>query len=253
VGLISLTFDDGLRCQFSKAVPVLDTYGLPATFFLTANQDSIHEAWNGHKHEWWKIDWRDEDVAALRRLIDNGHEVGSHSLTHRLEHIQRDPVAEACESKELIEGWLGTKIRSFCYPYYRSHPYLANAVKNAGYEQARGGFRGSYYTVPADRSFDKFNIDCRQVSLDDKASNWVRHGCWHVLTFHAVGTDRDGWEPISVEQFEILMAEIAGYRDLGIVEVLTFNDAAARFQSRPCPGTLTEGTARLAAHPLQNR
>jgi hypothetical protein len=70
----------------------------------------------------WKIDWHDHDIAALKRLIHNGREMGSHNLTHQLKHIQRDPIAEASESKKLIEGWLGTKVKSFCYPYYRSHP-----------------------------------------------------------------------------------------------------------------------------------
>jgi hypothetical protein len=34
--LVSLTFDDGLRCQFEQAVPILDRHGFPATFFLVA-------------------------------------------------------------------------------------------------------------------------------------------------------------------------------------------------------------------------
>ncbi|HEV2401926.1 MAG TPA: polysaccharide deacetylase family protein [Candidatus Sulfotelmatobacter sp.] len=32
--LISITFDDGLRCQFEKALPILDHHSLKATFFL---------------------------------------------------------------------------------------------------------------------------------------------------------------------------------------------------------------------------
>jgi len=43
VGLVSLTFDDGLRCQFERAVPILDLYGFPATFFFVANTDPIHK------------------------------------------------------------------------------------------------------------------------------------------------------------------------------------------------------------------
>src|SRR6266851_5617228 len=39
--LVSLTFDDGLRCQFEKAVPILDRYGFPGTFFLVANTDPV--------------------------------------------------------------------------------------------------------------------------------------------------------------------------------------------------------------------
>ena len=37
--LVSLTFDDGFRCQFEKALPILDAYDIPATFFLIANQN----------------------------------------------------------------------------------------------------------------------------------------------------------------------------------------------------------------------
>jgi peptidoglycan/xylan/chitin deacetylase (PgdA/CDA1 family) len=41
--LVSLTFDDGLRCQFEQAVPILDQHGFSATFFLIANANSTHE------------------------------------------------------------------------------------------------------------------------------------------------------------------------------------------------------------------
>jgi peptidoglycan/xylan/chitin deacetylase (PgdA/CDA1 family) len=35
--LVSLTFDDGLRCQFDRALPILKKHGFRATFFLIAN------------------------------------------------------------------------------------------------------------------------------------------------------------------------------------------------------------------------
>ena len=226
--LISLTFDDGLRCQFENAVPILADYGIAATFFLTANQDLTHELWHGHKDDWWKIDWREDDIANLKKLINDGHEIGSHSLTHHQQKMQGNPLAEARESKGLIEGWLGTKVTSFCYPYYSSHAYLADAVKTAGYEQAREGARASYYAVRGDRSFDRFKIDCRQISANDKVSEWVQPGYWHILTFHAIGSQPDGWAPIRVEQFAALMAELANCRDDGAVEILTFKDGATR-------------------------
>jgi peptidoglycan/xylan/chitin deacetylase (PgdA/CDA1 family) len=225
---ISLTFDDGLRCQFDNAIPVLNRHRIPATFFLIANQDATHESWD-HRDEWWKIDWSKGDIANLKKLIDDGHEIGSHSVTHHPEKMKADPLFEALNSKELIEGWLETKVTSFCYPYYRSHD-LAEAVKTAGYEQARGGANASHYAVGGDPAFDRFNVDCRQISANEKVSEWVRPGCWHILTFHAIGSQRDGWKPISKEQFATLMAELANYRDAGAVEVLTFKSGAARLQ-----------------------
>src|SRR5580704_5575726 len=113
--LVSLTFDDGLRCQFEKAVPILDSLGMPATFFLIANQDPSHESWN-HKNDWWKIDWSEGDIASLKTLIKNGHEIGSHSVSHHEQTMKGNPVSEARESRELIEDWLDTQITSFCYP-----------------------------------------------------------------------------------------------------------------------------------------
>ena len=204
-----------------------------ATFFLIANRDVTHDSCYGHRDDWWKIDWREDDIANLKRLINDGHEIGSHSLTHQIQRMQGNPRAEAFESKELIEGWLGTKVTSFCYPYYSSHAYLADAVKNAGYEQARGGAQASCYAVRGARSYDRFNIDCRQVRPNDKVAEWVQAGCWQILTFHAIGDQRDGWEPISVGQFAGLMAELARYRDDGAVEILPFNLAAARLEPQP--------------------
>ncbi len=235
--IISLTFDDGLRCQFDNAIPVLNHHSIPATLFLIANQDPTHESWD-HKNDWWKIDWSEDDIANLKKLVNDGHEIGSHSLTHHPQKMQSNPPAEARDSKERIEDWLETKVTSFCYPYYRSHAYLADGVKNAGYEQARGGGtpplygpRASYYLAPDDPSFDRFNVDCREISANERVSEWVRPGCWHILTFHAIGNQRDGWKPISREQFAALMAELAEYRDAGTVEILTFKGGAARFRS----------------------
>jgi hypothetical protein len=91
---------------------------------------------------------------------------------------------------------------------------------------------GAYYDVSGSESLDRFNVDCRQISHNENVSEWLRSGCWHVLTFHAIGKDRDGWEPITAEQFSTNMAELARYRDAGAVEVLTFADAAARFSQR---------------------
>jgi len=235
--LISLTFDDGFRCQFKDAIPILNSYGIRATFFLIANHDPIHDRWSGHIDNWWKIDWSDDDIAMLRRLAEDGHEIGSHSVTHHPTKMSTQPEIEARESKQLIESWLGREVSSFCYPFYKSHGYLADAVKKAGYKQARGGGvsplyrpRNSYYTISEVGSLDLFNVDCRQISTKENVTGWLRPGCWHVLTFHGIGGLEDGWEPITVEQFAAQMAELARHRDSGAVEIVTFKDGAARFR-----------------------
>jgi len=238
---VSITFDDGLRCQFERAVPVLNKYGMPATFFLIANRNSTHDLWSGHVDDWCKIDWRPDDITMLKQLLRDGHEIGSHSVSHHPTNLKTADQSdfEARESKRLIEEWIGAPVASFCYPFYWSHAYLAEAVRKAGYQQARGGGvapeyvpGSSYYGASDSGSLDRFNVDCRQISHNESVSEWLRPGCWHVLTFHAIGADRDGWEPISEDQFSAAMAELAGYRDAGTVEVLTFAEAAKRFSQR---------------------
>ena len=226
--LVSLTFDDGLRSQFERAVPVLRKHRLVATFFLIANTEETHEAWDEKTRgcKWSKLDWSERDVKMLRGLLGEGHEIGSHGSTHREQMIKTQPDGEAAGSRKFIEERLGSGISSFCYPYYWSQQYLEAAVKRAGYRQGRAGDHSGYYPIGA--PFDRFNIDCRTIGVNEDVAEWLRPGNWHVLTFHGIGREEDGWRPITVEEFDSLMTKLAGYRDAGRAEVVTFKDGAAR-------------------------
>jgi peptidoglycan/xylan/chitin deacetylase (PgdA/CDA1 family) len=225
--LVSITFDDGLRCQFEQAVPILDQYKFPATFFLVANTDPIFT--DGHQHPPWnKTDWSEKDILYFKKMIDRGHEIGSHSVTHKLDFLDKDPKSEAEVSKRWIEDRLGVEIPSFCYPFYRKREPIKSAVINAGYKQARSGAGNSY--ISQDFS-DWFNVDCRQISTSENVKSWIQPGRWHVLAFHGIGNLQDGWSPISVTEFGRHMAELATLRDSGAVQVATFKDVADRLRN----------------------
>jgi peptidoglycan/xylan/chitin deacetylase (PgdA/CDA1 family) len=90
---ISLTFDDGLRCQFEQAVPILEQYRFSATFFLVANTDPTHT--DGGQHpDWRKTDWSEKDVQFFKSMIQQGHEIGAHSVHHRHPFLDNDPKGE---------------------------------------------------------------------------------------------------------------------------------------------------------------
>ncbi len=225
--LVSLTFDDGLRCQFERAVPTLDQHGFHATFFLVANTDPIHT--DGCKHpDWRKVNWSEEDNQFLRDMIRRGHEIGAHSVHHRHPFLDSDPKGEAEGSKQWIESRLGVEIPSYCYPFYRMTKPIKDAVIGAGYKQARWGQRSPYY--PVSNSLDWFGVDCHQISKNENVGGWVRPDCWHVLTFHGIGDEQDGWEPISIAEFDRQMAELVKLRDSGGVQVVTFKDGADRLR-----------------------
>ena len=223
--LVSLTFDDGLRCQFQRALPILDRYGFPATFFLVANTDPIHT--DGGEHpDWHKINWSERDIKQLKRMIRRGHEIGAHSMTHRRPELDNDPQFEAEGSKQWIEKRLKVKIHSYCYPFYHVTEPIKGAVRGAGYKQARAGHNAGFYASQA--PVDWFEVDFRQITQDEQVVEWVQPGCWHIVVFHGIGTWNDGWEPITTKQFAAQMVELAKLTDSGAVKVVTFKDGAGR-------------------------
>jgi peptidoglycan/xylan/chitin deacetylase (PgdA/CDA1 family) len=248
--IISLTFDDGLRRQMERSLPILDQHGLPATFFITANRNPMHLD-NCDRPQWAKIEWDAADIRQLRDMVRGGHEIGSHSVSHKrpessslgaADHQAYDARYEAEESKRLISEWLEMEIPSFCYPFCLKGGGLKEAVKAAGYKQARAGASRAYYRIGD--SLDYFDIGCRfagEVERRENVTNWKCYGDhWHVLTFHGIGRvhtpldptkDPDGWLSITPEEFAREMSELAAYRDAGEVEVLTFADAAERMRT----------------------
>jgi len=241
--LVSLTFDDGLRCQFEQAVPRLDKYGLPATFFLVANTDPIHT--DGYRHpDWQKTTWSKQDIRFLQGLIERGHEIGSHSASHRRPELIKDPKGEAEKSKQWIEDCLCVEITSYGYPFSRVTQPGKKAVIGAGYKQARGRAKESYYS--SESRIDYFDVNSRVVGRrggekvrghyvgnygGEDVGGWIRPGCWHILTFHGIGTLEDGWWPIPTKEFERQMVELAKLRDSDEVEVVTFKDGANRLRA----------------------
>src|SRR5690349_18265061 len=75
---ISYTFDDGLRDQYTVAVPMLNEVGFMGTFFVIPGKvaATVEEAERrkNDKRPWGTITW-DE----LRRMAAQGHEIASHT------------------------------------------------------------------------------------------------------------------------------------------------------------------------------
>jgi peptidoglycan/xylan/chitin deacetylase (PgdA/CDA1 family) len=74
----------------------------------------------------------------LAELAADGHEIGSHSMTHRMmpECDDRALTYELSESRRVLQERLGRSIESFCYPNGNSDARTARAVAEAGYRLA---------------------------------------------------------------------------------------------------------------------
>jgi len=114
-GALSFTFDDNLRDQDDVAVPLLEKYGIHATFFVIPGRtpETNEEAAKMKVSDWGSISWQ-----RLRELAAQGHEIASHSWTHEPLKICNDEQLEAQVAKahKCIAEKIGIPPLSFAAP-----------------------------------------------------------------------------------------------------------------------------------------
>jgi len=107
---LSLTFDDARLTQPDMGIPLLDKYGVKATFYISpGNMMNRLDAW--------------------KKAVKNGHEIGNHSVLHpcsgnftwsrskALEDYTLDRMKTELDSaNRLIKETLGVDAVSFAYP-----------------------------------------------------------------------------------------------------------------------------------------
>jgi len=116
-GLLAITFDDAYRDNFLRAAPILEQYGLPATFFVVSQWmgSDVVPAWDHDhrvRHPW--MTW--DEVRSLRR---RGFDIGAHTRTHVDLGRVNGSVAreEITGARRELEAQLGEPVDLFAYPY----------------------------------------------------------------------------------------------------------------------------------------
>ncbi|KAL9124288.1 MAG: hypothetical protein Q9217_006367 [Psora testacea] len=107
-GVVALTFDDGPYIYTSQVLDILRAANnVPATFFVNGNN--------------WQSILTDENQRLIRRMIDEGHQIGSHTWAHPdLTTLDRDGIIS---QMTLLEDALIQIIGR--YPSYMRPPYFA--------------------------------------------------------------------------------------------------------------------------------
>jgi peptidoglycan/xylan/chitin deacetylase (PgdA/CDA1 family) len=114
-----ITFDDGFVTDHEAAYPLLAEHGFPAAFFVCLLNIKSESRW-----------------PELRQMLASGHELGSHTITHRylsdlsaleLEH-------ELSASKRIIEDKTGQRVRYLAPPGGRYDAAVTRAARRLGYE-----------------------------------------------------------------------------------------------------------------------
>ncbi len=125
-----LTFDDGLKNNL-YAAEILEKYDLQALFFIVPEFVESSLKKEGKKYYLTnirpvvnpKFDKEPEDFESLswleiKRLVNAGHSIGSHTMSHLLNSDMEDYElnSEITESKKFIEEKVDVTIMDFCSP-----------------------------------------------------------------------------------------------------------------------------------------
>ncbi len=118
---VAITFDDGYTSAYSNALPILQQYGLRATFYVVAGYVGMSQRF---------MNWDQ-----VRDLAARGMWIGSHSYNHP--YLARSPRAslprQIVDSKAKLESELGVPVTTFAYPFGSYSLAVMHAVTEAGY------------------------------------------------------------------------------------------------------------------------
>jgi len=161
----SFSFDDGFKSQIDNAAPVLDKYGFKATFYVIAG--SLVDQGQA-------LIWRYGTWEGFKRLADEGHEIGSHTMTHNnLTKLDKGDIYtqgtidyELYKSKQLIEQKIGHKVITLGYPF-NTYNSLVQQEAARFYESSRAG--GDVSNPP-----EIYNLDWQKLGALEEQFNTPR-------------------------------------------------------------------------------
>jgi peptidoglycan/xylan/chitin deacetylase (PgdA/CDA1 family) len=143
-GLVAITFDDAFSSVRSRALPLLEELGWPATVFASSAVLDAGEPMTWllgvqgqapqHDHTLRPLGWDD-----LRLLHERGWEIGSHGATHRrLSALDAGERArELIVSRERIEAEVGPCV-AISYPWGEVVDDVVAGAAKAGYTAGSG-------------------------------------------------------------------------------------------------------------------
>ena len=106
--LISFTFDDFPASSYFQALPILDKYGIKATYYVAMGLEG--------RNMFNESLFSKEMVAELQR---NGHEIASHTFNHlRCRDIKSDELRQDLNrNNQALTELTGEPVFSFSYPF----------------------------------------------------------------------------------------------------------------------------------------
>lgn len=131
-----LTFDDGPSVNTEKIIDILKEEGACATFFLIGEQIT------------------DEEMPVLKKLIENGNEIGIHTYSHN-EDIYSSKMAFLKDfgmASDAISDKLGIAPKIYRFPWGSTSKYVKPLKKELVQRLAQCGYQYEDWNVSAEDS-----------------------------------------------------------------------------------------------------
>lgn len=231
---VVLTYDDAINQHLDNAIPVLDSLGLKASFYLTAFSTSMQTRLN---------DWK--------KLSPNGHELGNHTLFHpciggagrewvkpeydmKNYSVQR-MVDEIRMTNLFLQALDGKTKRTFaftCGDMKIGDSSFINGMKN-DFIAARA-VRNQMHKI---NEIDLYNVDCYMVNGEtaEQMIGWVKKAVETnsllVILFHGVG----GGNALNVSlpaHREVLQYLKQNEKDIWIAPMIDVAEHIRKYQSQ---------------------
>ncbi len=214
-GMVSITFDDGIKSTYENATPILDAAGFKGTFFLPS--DRIIKEFTGYINTSQVLD-----------LQNRGHEIGGHTRTHPNLTLLSTTTALS-EIKGNRDDLLGMGVKTvdyFAYPYGAYNPTIEQMLKDAGFKGSRSSDGGYNF-----KDNDRYALS-RQSTVKTTTFNEVKSyidkaaedKSWLILELHAV--DSSG-ETYSVTP--AFFQSVVDYLKVKGISVVTFAQGFSQF------------------------
>ncbi len=206
-GLIVLTFDDGVKSQFTFAAPLLKSLGFGATFYITEGLNFLNDK---SRYMTW------DEVAELDAM---GFEIGNHTRAHT--SVAKQSPQELRSDIDHIDGLCEengiARPETFCYPGYTNTPEAVEVLRDRRFTFARRGTAPEFgYDNEGGRgpAYDPTEHDPLLIPTTGAAGpHWTnddfkwaldqaRDGRATVLTYHGVPDLDHPWVHTDPNSFE---------------------------------------------------
>jgi peptidoglycan/xylan/chitin deacetylase (PgdA/CDA1 family) len=206
-GIVSVSFDDGWANQYANAYPLLQQYGIPATFNIISGELTDQPDYMS--------------LTQVKTLLNSGNEIASHSVTHPdlTTLTQAQMVQEMQQSQATLQNALGIAVTDFAYPFGAYNTNTLTVGKQ--YYQSQRTVNAGYNT--------KDNLDLTQLKIYEVDSNisqaqvqgWINGAIaqksWLILVYHEIAvTPTDPTDALYDTQPSDLNAELAYIHNSGV-------------------------------------